>query len=383
MIWHNSNTAGARTRLASITASMLLLTSVFGIGANGSAASPFQGQQSGNPQSGPPPTVPLANQKAAKPGARSSSSVLVLRDEDYRIGPNDVLDIQIESWPEMTRSFRVTAAGTFLMPYLGRVAAAQKTPEELAQFIADGLRGDYLRDPKVTVSVKEYNSRSFYIQGSVRSPGVYQIEGRPSLLELLTLAGGLADNHGSRAYIIRRIKYPAQDPSGQKAVSSQNSGEGTTSSGEQKQPTDESPRYEMSSANISGLLKGRFDQDVFIEPGDIINIPATDVFFVSGEVKAPGSFPLKEGTTLQQAVSLAQGTVFKSAADKTIIFRENSEGVREAIRVDLGAVMNGKKPDVPIMANDIIMVPSSRAKSIGGALLNAFGMTSVTRIPIY
>ena len=382
MIRQGFNTAVARTRLVSITVSMLLLFSVFGLGAGKTSA--FQAQQSGNPQVGsPPPAPPATNQKAAKPGTRSSSSVLVLRDEDYRIGPNDVLDIQIESWPEMTRSFRVTAAGTFLMPYLGRVAAVQKTPEELAQFIADGLRGDYLRDPKVTVSVKEYNSRSFYIQGSVRSPGVYQIEGRPSLLELLTLAGGLADNHGSRAYIIRRIKYPAPDPSAQKPEPPQPSGEGTTSSGEQKQPTDESPRYEMSSANISGLLKGRFEQDVFIEPGDIINIPATDVFFVSGEVKAPGSFPLKEGTTLQQAVSLAQGTVFKSAADKTIIFRENADGKREAIRVDLGAVMSGKKPDVPILANDIIMVPSSRAKSIGGALLNAFGMTSVTRIPIY
>ena len=283
----------------------------------------------------------------------------------------------------MTRSFRVTAAGTFLMPYLGRVKAAEKTPEELAQFIADGLRGDYLRDPKVTVSVKEYNSRSFYIQGSVRSPGVYQIEGRPSLLELLTLAGGLADNHGSRAYIIRKIKYSAEEPGTQETATPKTSDQVTSSGGDQKPQTAERPRYEMTSANISGLFKGRFDQDIFIEPGDMINIPPTDVFFVSGEVKAPGSFPLKEGTTLQQAISLAQGTVFKSKADETIIFRDNADGKREAIKVDLSAVMKGKKPDVPIMANDIIMVPNSTMKSIGGALLSAFGMTSVTRVPIY
>ena len=373
--------AGVLARLCSIIAAISLLLTVFDSG--GKAAS-TPGQQTDKTQSGSPPPTPPASQKAVKPGTRGSSSVLVLRDEDYRIGPNDVLDIQIESWPEMTRSFRVTAAGTFLMPYLGRIVAVQKTPEELAQFIADGLRGDYLRDPKVTVTVKEYNSRSFYIQGSVRSPGVYQIEGRPSLLELLTLAGGLADNHGSRAYIIRRIKYSAEDPASHETVSPKPSDQGAASSGEQKdEQTGERPRFEMSSANISGLLKGRFEQDIFIEPGDIINIPATDVFFVSGEVKAPGSFPLKEGTTLQQAVTLAQGTVFKSAESKTIIFRENSDGKREAIKVDLSAVMSGKKPDVPIMANDIIMVPSSRAKSIGGALLSAFGMTSVTRVPIY
>ena len=371
--------AGVLARTCSIIAAVSLLLAVL---ANGNAAATPR-QQTDKPQSGSPPAAPVAKEKAATPGKRGSSSVLVLRDEDYRIGPNDVLDIQIESWPEMTRSFRVTAAGTFLMPYLGRVVAAEKTPEELAQFIADGLRGDYLRDPKVTVFVKEYNSRSFYIQGSVRSPGVYQIEGRPSLLELLTLAGGLADNHGSRAYIIRKIKYAAEEPGTQETATPKTSDPVTSSGGDQKLQTPEKPRYEMTSANISGLLKGRFDQDVFIEPGDIINIPTTDVFFVSGEVKAPGSFPLKEGTTLQQAISLAQGTVFKSKADETIIFRENSDGKREAIKVDLSAVMKGKKPDVPIMANDIIMVPNSTMKSIGGALLSAFGMTSVTRIPIY
>jgi polysaccharide biosynthesis/export protein len=370
--------AGVIATNCSIIAAISLVLVVLPGGGN---AAPGQ-QSDKQTQSGAPP-APAANEKAAKPGTRGSSSVLVLRDEDYRIGPNDVLDIQIESWPEMTRSFRVTAAGTFLMPYLGRVVAAEKTPEELAKFIADGLRGDYLRDPKVTVSVKEYNSRSFYIQGSVRNAGVYQIEGRPSLLELLTLAGGLLENHGSRAYIIHRIKYPAQEPAGQETASPKPSEAGTTSSSDQNQQTTERPKYELSSANISGLLKGRFDQDVLIEPGDFVNIPATDIFFVSGEVKAPGSFPLKEGTTLQQAVSLAQGTLFKSAADKTIIFRENSDGQREVIRVDLSAVMKGKKPDVPIMANDIIMVPSSKMKSIGGAMLSAFGMTTVTRIPIY
>ena len=84
--------------------------------------------------------------------------------------------------------------------------AKDKTPEELSQEIADRLRGDYLKDPQVTVVVKEYNSRSFFIQGAVRSPGVFQIEGRPSLLTLVTLAGGLNKDHGAQAYVIRRSK---------------------------------------------------------------------------------------------------------------------------------------------------------------------------------
>jgi polysaccharide biosynthesis/export protein len=319
------------------------------------------------------------NGAAARPGARGSSAVLVSPEEDYRIGPNDVIDIKVENAPELTQTFRVTAAGTFLMPYVGRVSAAKKTTEELALLIADGLRGDYLKDPRVSVSVKEFNSRSFFIQGSVRSPGVFQIEGRPSMLELLTLAGGLTDTHGANAYIIRRIKAPEQkdsEPVATTAVAA------TSAGGVPESEPEETPKYELKSANINGLLKGRFDQDVLLEPGDIINIPPSDVFFVAGEVNAPGSFALKDGTTLRQAISLAQGTKFQAALGNGIIFRENSSGKREEVHVNIGEVMSGKKEDIAIVANDIVMVPNSRSKSIGGALLKAFGLTTITRMPI-
>jgi polysaccharide export outer membrane protein len=304
--------------------------------------------------------------------------VLVSPLEDYRIGPNDVIDVQIENAPEMSKTFRVTAAGTFLMPYVGRVTAVKKTTEEVAQLIADSLRGDYLKDPKVVVTVKEFNSRSFFIQGSVRSPGVFQIEGRPSMLELITLAGGLSDKHGANAYIIRRLKTPEQkepEPNVEKATAAK------VASAEQE-PPEEAAKYELKSANINGLLKGRFDQDILLEPGDIINIPPSDVFFVAGEVNAPGSFALTEGTTLRQAISLAQGTNYKAALSRAVVYRENASGKREEVHVDIGAVMNGKKDDVLIMANDIIMVPNSRTKTLGGALLKAFGMTTITRMPI-
>lgn len=314
----------------------------------------------------------------AQPGGRGSAAVLVSPEEDYRIGPNDVIDIRVENMPELTQTFRVTAAGTFLLPFIGRVSAAKKTTEELAQLIADSLRGDYLKDPRVSVSVKEFNSRSFFIQGSVRSPGVFQIEGRPTMLELLTLAGGLTETHGANAYIIRRIKEPAQtEPApGVTATNTENNANGDPDAALER------PKYELKSTNISGLLKGRFDQDVLLEPGDIINIPASDVFFVAGEVNAPGSFALKDGTTLRQAISLAQGTNYKAALSRGIIFRENASGKREELRVDIGSVMSGKKEDIAIAANDIVMVPNSRSKSIGGALLKAFGMTTMTRVPL-
>ena len=328
------------------------------------------GQQNGRPQSSPATTT-----ASAEPAGRAAA-ILVSPEEDYRIGPNDLIDIKVENMPELTQAWRVTASGTFLLPYIGRVTAAKKTTEELALLISEKLKGDYLKDPRVTVSVKEYNSRSFFIQGSVKNPGVFQIEGRPTMLELLTLAGGMTEKHGATAYILRKIKTPAskQPEMGKTATGSVEKSE--TESGS------EEPKYEMKTANVNGLLKGRFDQDVVLEAGDIVNIPHSDVFFVAGEVNAPGSFTLADGTTLRQAISLAQGTNYKAALGKGIIFRENASGHREELQVDIGAIMSGKKEDVAIAPNDIVMVPDSKTKSIGGAMLKAFGMTTITRMPL-
>lgn len=357
-------------RISSVTIKSVSLLFVVLCIADGSRSQTNQTGQTGS--SAATTTAPTA-----KAGARGSSAVLVSPEEDYRIGPNDVIEVQIENMPDVSKTYRVTAAGTFLMSYAGRISAAKKTTEELAQLIAEKLRGDYLKDPKVTVAVKEFNSRSFFIQGSVRSPGVYQIEGRPSVLELITLASGLNDTHGATAYIIRRIKAPF--PAEPQPVSTSDKSKQT---GAMPETADDAPKYELKSANINALLRGQFEQDIFLEPGDIVNIPPGDVFFVAGEVNQPGSFPLKEGTTLRQAISLAQGTNYKAALDKCIIFRETSSNKREEVRVDVGAVMNGKKEDVAIMGNDLIYVPNSKTKSIGGALLRAFGLSTVARLPL-
>src|SRR6185503_20339305 len=122
-----------------------------------------------------------------------------------RIGPSDVIEIRVEDAPELSRIFRVGSDGSIAMPFLGRVAAQQKTTDELSNLIADRLRRDYLQDPQVSISVLQINSRTYFIQGAVRRPGLYQVEGQPSLLKLITIAGGLSENYGSTAFIIREI----------------------------------------------------------------------------------------------------------------------------------------------------------------------------------
>src|SRR5215831_6377741 len=311
------------------------------------------GAARGQDRPAPPASQTSSARSSGAGSSRGSGNVLVDPNEDYRIGTGDVIEIKVEDAPELSQTVRVTAAGTFLMPYLGRVTAVQKTPEELAEFMAGRLRGRYLKDPKVSVVVKEYNSCSFFIQGAVRSPGVYQIEGHPSLLKLITLAG-LADNHGSTAFILRPIKQSAERSKEAKEGPDRTAGNAAGPGSES--PPEEMPAYDLLKVNINGLLRGHPEQNAAISPGDIINIPSTDIFFVSGKVRAPGTFPLREGTTLRQAISMAQGTTFKAANARGLIFREDpATGKREEVKIDIAAVMSGKKEDVLLFANDIIV----------------------------
>jgi polysaccharide export outer membrane protein len=303
-------------------------------------------------------------------------------NEDYRASPGDIIDIQIERAPELSGMYRVGANGTLVIKFLGRVPAQNKTQDELAAVIADGLRGRYLKNPQVTATVKQINSHAFFIQGAVSRPGVYQMEGRPSLLKLISVAGGLTANRGSTAFIIREKKAKPGSTGNGETIAGPAPAAGQPTELQSTNSSDEvEDRFELIRVNINGLFRGHFDQNMYVEPGSLVNIPPADVFFVAGEVHAPGSFELKEGTSLQQAIALAQGTTFNASLGSGLIFREDlASGKRQEIRVDIAAVMKGKAEDVAIMPNDIVIVPSSRLKSIGGALLKAFGV-SAARFP--
>jgi len=152
--------------------------------------------------------VAAAQDKA--PSGPASRGLVLSPEEEYRIGASDVVEVYILRMPELSREYRVNADGTIEIPFLGRIKAQKKTSQELAALIADGLRDGYLVDPQVSIIVKQVNRR-FFIQGAVHSPGVYNIEGRPSLLELITIAGGLNPSYGATAFIIRSIRQPPRE----------------------------------------------------------------------------------------------------------------------------------------------------------------------------
>ena len=324
-----------------------------------------------------PPAQPPA-QQSDTPGV---TSALADVREDYLINPGDVIEIQVDRAPELSGMRRVSASGTIRMVYLGSIKAQGVTADELASFIANSLSDRYLKNPRVTVTVAQMNSHNFFIQGAVNRPGAYQIEGRPSLLTLIALAGGLTENYGSTAFIIREAYRPKMDvpdkgdPKGSLDSQPESvAADSPSQPGGSNQEAEDPERCELIKVNINGLFRGDLDENMRLDPRSIIHIPQADVFFVGGDVNAPGSFMFKEGATLRQAITLAQGMKSTAASDRAIIFREDPvTRKKQEIRVDAGKIMNGKQEDVAITANDIVIIPNSRAKSVGGAILSALG----------
>lgn len=304
-------------------------------------------------------------------GDGAAPGVVISPGRDYRIGPGDVIDIQVNLAPEISTLSRVNSDGTILMPVIGRIRAQEKTSEELSEVIAASLKGSYLKNPIVKVAIKQIYSSTYLIQGAVRQPGVFQVEGQPTLLELLTLSGGLADNHGTTAFIIRRIKTKpsALAPPTSGLVAPEEPAESVASSSSPAAPAS----FEVLKANIAGLFKGNFEQNRPLEPGDIVNIPTSDFFFITGEVRAPGSYPFKDGTTLRQAISMAQGMTPNAVSSRAMIYRENERGQSYEIKVNLNDVMRGKANDLPLMVNDVLIIPNSTFKSSVLPVLSAFG----------
>ena len=111
--------------------------------------------------------------------------------EDYRIGSQDLLELQVFGIAELNRTVRVNSRGSISLPLIGLVPAAGLTSEQLEEALAAKLSKDYLQNPQVSVFIKEFTSQRVTVEGAVKKPGVYPLKGRTSLLQTLATAEGL------------------------------------------------------------------------------------------------------------------------------------------------------------------------------------------------
>jgi len=122
----------------------------------------------------------------------------------YKIGPLDVLEISVFKVSDLSKVVQVSDAGTVNMPLIGEIVAGGRTARSVEKELTKKWGAKYLRNPQVTVFVKEYNSQRVTIEGAVKKPGVFPIRGRMTLLQAIATAQGLNDNSDSTVIVFRQ-----------------------------------------------------------------------------------------------------------------------------------------------------------------------------------
>ena len=264
---------------------------------------------------------------------------------DYRLGPEDLVEITIFNIPEAmnvergvtprTNTVRVSHQGQISLPLIGEVDVKGLTVLGLEKKLREAY-DNYIYNPQVGVLIREYRQRVSVI-GAVSKTGVLDLTGPKTVIDILAMAGGVTDQAGTQVQIYR------QGPNGREsyvidlAVLAKNA--------------------TLINANTEGLIAMR------VEPGDIINVPIAGTFFVDGAVKRPGSYPLGRRYSLMQALTAAGGVDRDLYSADITIFRKRASGT-EPISIDLNGVVAGSAVDPEVEADDVILVPINTAKYV-------------------
>jgi polysaccharide biosynthesis/export protein len=128
-----------------------------------------------------------------------------LPQSEYFISPYDTLEITVFGVEDLTRTVQVDAAGHITYPLIGQVAAAARTARDLEATIAAKLGERYLQSPQVMVLVKAAPGQKFTVEGAVASPGIYDINGRMTLLQAIATAKGLETAANPRNVVVFRL----------------------------------------------------------------------------------------------------------------------------------------------------------------------------------
>lgn len=246
----------------------------------------------------------------------------------YLVGPSDVLGIKVLDEPGLSTDYIVDSDGTITFPFLQRIAVAGKTLREIEQIIATGLRADYVLRAEVSAEITTFRSRSIYVMGEVKAPGKYNIDGPVTLLELIARAGSFTNGAGPEL-IVQRYKDGMVA-----AVASTPAAPGSTETAE------------LMRVSIDDLKQGRFTANFLLQDSDTIIVPAAERYYVTGFVKTPGSFVLRPGMTVQQAIAEAGG----------LTERGSTRGLKITRKVNGKDVEIDVKMSDPIRANDTLKI---------------------------
>jgi polysaccharide export outer membrane protein len=287
--------------------------------------------------------------------------------EDYRVGADDLLDVSVFETPDLNRTVRVSARGEISLPLLGTVQAAGLTSRELEAVLEELLRRTYMKEPHVAVFLREMQSHPVSVLGAVNKPGVFQIRGAKTLVEVLSMAGGLAEDAGNIVIVMRHAGLAETTSSAGDSLKLIAASELQGESSPPPSSANGSDNQKTLDVDLKSLLNsGDPGNNVLVYPGDMIKVPRAGIVYVAGGVRKPGGFTLKtnENISVLQVLALAEGLTPTSAKSRARIIRtDEATGARNEIPLDLGKILAGKATDPLLHAKDIVFVPNSAGKA--------------------
>lgn len=270
-----------------------------------------------------------AAENSAAAGSPVSSVKMVAAP--VQIAAGDLLEISVFDAPELNQQVRVSSDGSTQLALLGNTKVAGLTGEGASDLIARELRErHFLLHPQVNVLIKEFASKGVSVTGEVQHPGVYPVLGARTLLDVLSMAGGLNNVADSRI-IVKHRSGNEEDV----IVSLKN----------------DDPRNSLAN-------------DVQVFPGDLVLVPRAGVVYVLGSVNRPGGFVMQNSgkITLLQALAQAGGTNSTASINKAILLHKTDQGYVTR-KLQVGKISRGEEADVELSQNDIVFFPNSRLKS--------------------
>ena len=265
----------------------------------------------------------------------------------YELGPGDEVSIHVVDLNAIPATpYRVGATGAIYVPTIGHIQAQGLTEEGLSAAIRERLKR-VLVDPDVTVSIVELRSQPVSVLGEVGKPGVHQLEGNKTLFEMIQITGGIRPEAGNRINITRNLKYGRIPlPSAVDDVTGQ---------------------FNMASVSVKDFMQGSAPEDnIALKPEDVITVPRGEFIFVLGAVEKSGGYVVNEtdGISALQILSLAGGLARTAAPQRARVLRAIPGSTsRTETAVDLRKILNGKSSDLQLKPNDVLIVPTSGAKS--------------------
>lgn len=265
---------------------------------------------------------------------------------DYILGPGDTIHIEVLNVAEFNKDSQINQDGTISLPFLDSVRVEGLTAYELQKKLEALLGEGLLKNPSVSVTIKEYRSNPVYVLGEVNRPGTYQLTHFMRLVDMLTMAGGFTAGAGETCSITR-----------------------TGANGQ-------STRLEIDLRQL--LEQGEMALNIPIESGDMIMVAKKieRVFYILGDVGKPGAYPFppRKGINLSEALSTAGGFNKTANLNKSYLVRMQPDGSRMMVEVDLKKILSGQQPDQPLKEYDLVYVPNSKSKTVGYSFLNSITM---------